>query len=396
MSGEKCSAISVEENRRREERALNAAKSAATQLHRELKQLHSSVSSVQAAHPEFAFSGLTPMTHMPNTGSPRQEWERRGQSLKHEISEAKGELANLEQLANFAALSARRRSRPEKKKPEARVHARQEATNVEETIKRVISRLPHDVSKKHRDEIQSTVSLVLDEDNPAKQQNLVQRVRFQVQDATAHAENNRVRDKQLEAYRSKILGLPKEAALELEKRVNVFADPAIPFGKSSQRELESLILRQLVKDDESYAATTIASILADLGYSVGQDFETKFLNENRISLQSEQLENSSLEFEKIAGTDEFLARVVPDSSGCSDTARQRSEEIWCKDFDTVLTRLREASISSKVTHATRPGHFLKTKLAAPEGSKVAKRRVGATCAPQKQKFGERHIGKPTR
>ncbi|WP_426403144.1 hypothetical protein ACN9M0_04450 [Streptomyces sp. R-07] len=230
--------------------------------------------------------------------------------------------------------------------------------DVERTLTRVLSRLLPDCGTGDRTDARLAAARAAEAATLDEARTWLTETRLRVQRANAAAETRR-RDA------DEAIGLLHD--LEHAREADVDPVRALLAEVAAGRRALDEPLRRRVADcraaadaeaEQQYVVDTVTDALTDLGYHVGQGFETLTVRDGSLRLsRSEWPEHAvNLVIDQQGG--QMRTAVVRTAAGGGDDDAHidvEREERWCQDFHELRDRLARAGLSTDVQVAVPPG-----------------------------------------
>ncbi|ROQ34866.1 hypothetical protein EDD98_3919 [Streptomyces sp. PanSC19] len=120
--------------------------------------------------------------------------------------------------------------------------------------------------------------------------------------------------------------------------------------------------------EQRYVVNTVTDALADLGYHVGEGFETLTVADGALRLSRSEWPEHAVNLAVDRQGGQLRTAVVRTAAGHGDDAAHldvEREEQWCRDFQELRDRLAEAGLRTDVQVAVPPGRVPVPLVAAP-------------------------------
>jgi hypothetical protein len=258
---------------------------------------------------------------------------------------------------------------------------------LQETVLRILSRLPGDISPEERKKIETVASLTLQSKNPSEMDAYESELRYKVQLAieksnklSADAMKASELLAQLRGYRSAEI---QTLVTELE-RVEL---KECPLSSSIPERVEAAYKRAKAESDRIYVESTIASTLEELGYGVEEDFSTLFISGGQIRLQKPAWGEYFVQLLVKPGENQINYNVVrlDDNSPATQNRQIRDQEMqahWCSDFSKLNDTLEAKGIKHRLIRHVKAGEL---PVAVVRDTKTQKSQIQVSKANNKMK-----------
>ncbi|WP_441249533.1 hypothetical protein [Kitasatospora sp. McL0602] len=229
---------------------------------------------------------------------------------------------------------------------------------IEQTVTRVLSRLLPDCDEGDRAAAQLAAARVAGAAGPDEARSWLTETRLRVQRANAGAEAKR-RD-------------AGEAVGLLHDLVNARGADADPVRAllaevvAGRRTLDEALRRRVsgcqaaveAEAEQRYVVNTVTDALTDLGYEVGQGFETLTVSNGALRLSRSEWPEHAVNLVVDQQSGQLRTAVVRTAAGGGDDGSRldvEREEQWCEDFHELRGRLAQAGLSTEIQVAAPPG-----------------------------------------
>jgi hypothetical protein len=352
MSGPKCghyTVVSEEELRRRR---LAAARDRFSRARAELLAFRVELNAAEATYGVLAFAG--PADEVPD-GEDASALETGAEQLERAVESARAELdraVSAARVRHFAAEGSKLTASLKESGPRRRAAADQPGETREE-VARVLARLPGSATQDAVASCNSLATKCLTAVRATDREQLLAALRLAVQ-----RESDRART--VAANRTKIGALYAEldglAGRDVEVVRGLLKGAALDEPVTPDLEARVLAARNAAREelDREFVLGAAAEALAQLGYSIGEDFITAVPEGGGLV----DLPHSARHGVMVRERDgQLLVNVVRyDSTGNREPADDTAaEESFCTDFDAVRSILAERGVELDMLRADAPG-----------------------------------------
>ncbi|MFI0187081.1 hypothetical protein ACH4PW_05815 [Streptomyces sp. NPDC017082] len=230
--------------------------------------------------------------------------------------------------------------------------------DVGQTLTRVLSRLLPDCDEGHRAEARQAAARVAEAATADEARTWLTETRLRVQRANAAAEAGR-----------REAGEAIALLHDLQDARAADADPVralLTEVVAGRRTLDEPLRRRVAdcqaaaeaEAEQQYVVNTVADALTDLGYQVGQGFETLTVADGTLRLSRSEWPEHAVNLVVDQQSGQLRTAVVRTVAGGDDDAAHTDverEEQWCQDFHELRGRLAQAGLSTDVQVAVPPG-----------------------------------------
>jgi hypothetical protein len=250
-------------------------------------------------------------------------------------------------------------------------------------ITRVLSRLEVAESEPLPAKLQDLMTEILGAP-PARAEAMETELRFQVQ---AHNTEQRTRRQEASEAEQLLLALPP-AEEDLDNAAVARELQAVACGRgrltdSLRRCAAEVTERAARRQDERYAGKVVRMALAELGYEVGDDFSTLFVEGGDVHVQRPDWGEYFLAM-KVDAQDSFmnfrLVRATNDTADPQERQRldREREAQWCGEYPKLIRALQAKGIHTRNLRALPPGTMPVQRVAA---DAIGKARAGRSRRP---------------
>ncbi|MFJ8755105.1 hypothetical protein ACIREO_38245 [Streptomyces sp. NPDC102441] len=230
--------------------------------------------------------------------------------------------------------------------------------DAERTLARVLSRLLTDCGEDHRAAARLAAARVAGAATPGEARTWLTETRLRVQRANAAAEAGR-RDAveavgllhDIEGAREADVDPVRALLAEVVAGRRTLDEPLRTRAAGCRAAAEA-------EAEQQYVVDTLTDALTDLGYDVGQGFETLTVTDGALRLSRSEWPEHAVNLVVDQRSGQMRTALVRTAAGSGDDDSHTDverEEQWCEDFHELRGRLAQAGLSTDVQVAVPPG-----------------------------------------
>ncbi|MGW4891972.1 hypothetical protein ACWEQL_06845 [Kitasatospora sp. NPDC004240] len=226
------------------------------------------------------------------------------------------------------------------------------------TLTRVLSRLLPDCAEADRARARLAAARVAAAVTPDEARTWLTETRLRVQRANEAAQARR-RDADEAVGLLHDLGSARVADADAVRALlTEVADGRRPLDEALRRRVADCRAAAEAQAEQRYVVATVTDALTDLGYQVGQDFETLTVTDGVLRLSRGEWPEHAVNLVVDQRAGQVRTALVRTAAGSGDDDAHvdvEREEQWCQDFHELRDRLARAGLSTEVRVATAPG-----------------------------------------
>jgi hypothetical protein len=210
-------------------------------------------------------------------------------------------------------------------------------------------------------ELTTFAELVANEVNPDRGALLLTELRTRVQGANDAARRLRAHAEEAEVLLASLSGLEGPRVEEVSRLLDQVTRHEAPLTEELKRRTLEVRAHARRDEDRRYAADVIRRAFVDLGYEVGEEFETLFADRGAVYCERPEWRGYSVCVRASQDRGQLDFSVVRFAGGAERPApenrvRDREiEEAWCADYDRLAHAMRQGGIRLDTVRRVPPG-----------------------------------------
>jgi hypothetical protein len=226
---------------------------------------------------------------------------------------------------------------------------------LEADLTRVLTRLLPDAADEDRRSVTEAAEQVVTAPTPSEAEGRLTEVRIRVQQANERTRQRRADRAAAARFLRELAGHP--AAEPVLAALRAVAEAARPFDEELRAEAVRLVEDVRRQAEHRYVAEAVRAAFAELGYEVGEGFETLTARDGEAVLTRGDWPQHAV---KVRVDDARQVRMALLRTEPADGDEQRRldverEEQWCASFEKARERLMRAGIRADVRWRIEPG-----------------------------------------
>jgi hypothetical protein len=362
MSGPKCSEWDVQENRRRLEAARLSALAEVSALADEVASLRKAVAAISSGF-NASTSADVPIPRMERSASTASS-EQAIAVLRAERTRLLGERARFTAAAHLAdaiaASTAAHQRRVAQKKTEETVRLAVEAEARAASAQRIASRAPEGLSQGEMGQLGSKTQAYIAATAPGAIQELEFELRMLVQQFQSRQET-RIKDRARACVmKDAIRGLENGELQRLRTELEDVESGARALDDGLAKRVSAATERARKASDLEYARDVLRGEFEALGYQVGEEFSTAFMQGGQLSLSKGDSAAYAVQVSFDPNgrqLDTRLIRTVESESSAQEIRLldKEAETSWCGDYARILAGAAKQKVIARLTRRVAPG-----------------------------------------
>lgn len=231
----------------------------------------------------------------------------------------------------------------------------------EARVQQVVASLVEEVSPSSRKEISNLAEQLRAERDPLRVDLLFSELKFRVQTANDAARKMLVGIEESERFLAQLRGLEGPDVSAVCEVLDRVTRGEIPFTDDLRRRVPEVYARARREADRQYTADMLRRAFLDLGYEVGEDFTTLFVNRGVVYCEKPAWRDYSIcvQANSDRGRLDFnvlrFAEAGQAATPASQVRDREIEESWCADYDRVVASLQHEGIRCDTVRRSPPG-----------------------------------------
>ncbi|MEV5708379.1 response regulator receiver protein [Actinoallomurus sp. NPDC052274] len=222
-------------------------------------------------------------------------------------------------------------------------------------LTRLLRRLAPDAADADRRAVTEAAEQAAHAPTASEAEGRLTEVRIRIQDANERARERRDGRAAALRFLRELEGHP--AADSVRPRLGEVADGARPFDQGLRAEAARLVEEAQRQAEQRYVAEVLRAAFGELGYEVGEGFETLTAQDGEAVLTRGDWPQHAVKV-RVDGTRQVRMALLRTEPAESDEQRRldvEREEQWCASFDAARERLAEAGVHADVRWRVEPG-----------------------------------------
>jgi hypothetical protein len=230
-----------------------------------------------------------------------------------------------------------------------------ERSELSDTMARVLARLLPDTSDDDRRRVTEAAELAASAATPGEAEGHLTEVRIRIQQANERARTRR--DDRAAAARFLLELRHHPEAAGVRARLGEVADGARIFDDALRADAVRLVAELQHQAEHEYVKRTLREAFEDLGYELGEGFETLTAQEGEAVLTRGDWAQHAVKVRVDDARQVRMALLRTEPAESDDQRRLdvEREEQWCASFEAARERLERAGIRADVRWRVEPG-----------------------------------------
>ena len=241
----------------------------------------------------------------------------------------------------------------------ARLEDDQSATtsppDLRDDLIRLLARLAPDVTAGDEQAVTEAAEQAASAPTPSEAEGRLTEVRIRVQEANERARVRRDGRAAALRFTRELASHPSAEAVRL--RLGEVADGTRPFDDTLRAEAVRLVAETQKQAEQRYVATVLREAFGELGYEIGEGFETLTAQDGEAVLTRGDWPQHAVKVRVDDGRQVRMALLRTEPADGDEQRRVdvEREEQWCVSFDAARERLADAGIRADVRWRIEPG-----------------------------------------
>lgn len=243
-----------------------------------------------------------------------------------------------------------------------------ERASLAEAVARVTGRLDARTPRETVERIDRAAVAVLGEEDPSVAKRGVDALRLGVQQANEAVQRLDQRRHELDELRRQLVDFPGPRTGEMLRALDALERTGGEITTELKAAVEKARSADKGETERRQVAKALKSSLGDLGYEVGEDFETLLGDQGVADAHQSAWRGYAVRVRSGADSSDVRFNVVrEEAAGPWQSARDKEvEESWCSDFERLLSLLERRGVEPEVVRRI-PAGTLPVPAARPAG-----------------------------